>query len=109
MKPKIIAIDFDGTLCENAWPDIGKPNYGLMETVRAYQRLGLAKFILWTCREGEKLEEAVEWCAQYGLHFDAVNENLEETRAQYGRESRKVTADEYWDDRAVVIRFGGAT
>ena len=22
-KPKIIAVDFDGTLCEDRWPEIG--------------------------------------------------------------------------------------
>ena len=59
--------------------------------------------ILWTCRVGERLEEAVAACAEWGLVFDAVNDNLPERIATYGANPRKVNADEYWDDRAVVM------
>ena len=59
--------------------------------------------ILWTCRAGERLGEAVAWCAGFGLTFDAVNANLPERLAHFKTESRKVSADEYWDDAAVVM------
>lgn len=59
------------------------------------------KIILWTCRVGERLQEAVEWCKQYGLEFDAVNENLPETIEYWDGESRKVFADVYIDDKSV--------
>lgn len=103
---RIIAVDFDGTLCENKWPDIGEPN---MPTIRALKRakiLGGAKVILWTCRSGAKLRAAVEWCKTYGITFDAVNENLPETIDAHGEDTRKVFATEYWDDRARVVEFG---
>ena len=106
---KIIAVDFDGTLCENEWPDIGKPNLSLINTLISMRSLGYAKLILWTCREGEELDRAVTWCAEHGLEFDAINDNLPEQKGKYGNNSRKVSADEYWDDRGVTIVYcGGA-
>lgn len=65
---KIIAVDFDGTLCAECYPGIG---------------------------------EAIEWCKQHGLTFDAVNDNLEEIKQKYQHNSRKITADIYVDDKAV--------
>ena len=100
---KAIAIDFDGCLCENNWPEIGAPN---MEVITAAidEKNNGAALILWTCRVGEKLGEAVAWCAGFGLEFDAVNANLPERIAAYQNDCRKVNADEYWDDRAVIAR-----
>ncbi|MBR4896507.1 MAG: hypothetical protein IKZ41_08760 [Clostridia bacterium] len=95
---KIIAIDFDGTLCENAWPKIGAAHEDVIAFAK-YERQNGAALILWTCRCGELLDAAVAWCRERGLEFDAVNENLPERVAQYGgTESRKVSADEYWED-----------
>lgn len=96
----IIAVDFDGTLCEQAWPEIGAPKWRVIQAVKAEQRRG-ARLILWTNRVGDRLQEAVEWCGARGLHFDAVNENLPETIERYGGDSRKVTADVYIDDKAL--------
>ena len=75
MNFKVIATDFDGTLCENKWPDIGEPNEEIIHYLKEQQAAG-AKIILWTCRVGERLEEAVRWCCDRGLIFDAVNENI---------------------------------
>ncbi len=96
----IYAVDFDGTLCESVFPDIGSPNMALIEHLKKRRKQG-NKLILWTCRVGDRLQEAVEWCRQYGLEFDAVNENLPEMIEQWGGESRKVFADVYIDDKAV--------
>lgn len=98
MNFKVIATDFDGTLCENKWPDIGEPNEEIIWYLREQQAAG-AKIILWTCRVGERLEEAVRWCYDQGLIFDAVNENLPERIAMFGTDPRKIGADEYIDDR----------
>lgn len=100
---KIIAVDFDGCLCENKWPEIGKPNEAIIRQLLAEREWG-AKLILWTCREGKMLAEAVEWCKGFGLEFDAINENLPEMNAMYGNDSRKIGADEYWDDKAVTVK-----
>jgi len=97
---KAIAIDFDGCLCENKWPDIGEPNWPVINQAKAEQQAG-AGLILWTCRAGERLADAVQFCKSCGLEFDAVNDNLPERTAAYGANPRKVNADEYWDDKAV--------
>ena len=96
---KIIAVDFDGVLCEDQWPQIGPEKKDIIELAK-YRKQAGAALILWTCRCGEQLDEAVSWCRERGLEFDAVNENLPERVAFYGSESRKISADEYWDDKA---------
>lgn len=95
----VIAVDFDGVLCEDQWPQIGPEKKDIIELAKFRKQAGAA-LILWTCRCGEQLDEAVAWCRERGLEFDAVNENLPERVAFYGSESRKISADEYWDDKA---------
>lgn len=102
---KAIAIDFDGCLCANAYPDIGAPNWEIIVAAAAEQITG-AGLILWTCREGELLENALEACARWGLHFDAVNDSLPSWKKFYGNETRKVGATEYWDDKAYRVQNG---
>ena len=72
-----IAVDFDGTLCYSKWPELGQPNQALIEYLQEWKRNG-NKLILWTCRTGEALSNAVEWCREQNLEFDAVNDNLPE-------------------------------
>jgi len=102
---KAIAIDFDGTLCTNDYPNIGEPNWKIITEARAEQANG-AGLILWTCREGEMLDAALKACKEWGLHFDAVNESLPSWKKEYGNNPRKVGASEYWDDRSVRVRNG---
>ncbi|MCC8083393.1 MAG: hypothetical protein LIP15_04085 [Clostridium sp.] len=96
--PKIIAVDFDGTLCENKYPEIGEANEDLIWYLRNEQAIG-SKIILWTCRVGDMLKTAVQWCYDQNLIFDAVNENLPEVIAKFGSDTRKIFANEYIDDR----------
>lgn len=95
----IIAVDFDGTLCENEWPGIGAPKGGTIQALIAAQAAG-ARLILWTNRIGARLREAVVWCQARELEFDAINENLPETLAAFTTDCRKVYADIYLDDKA---------
>lgn len=99
---KVIAVDFDGTLCRNKWPDIGEANELAIEQLLERQKNG-DKLILWTCREGETLKAALMWCLARGLRFDAVNDNLPENQEHFGNNSRKVWANEYWDDKNVQV------
>lgn len=99
-NPPIWAIDFDGTLSlGNAFPNIGKPNVSLIELLKMAKLQGV-RLILWTSREGNYLNEAVEWCKDYGLEFDTINDNLPEIVEKYGNNSRKVIANLFIDDRA---------
>ena len=99
---KVIAVDFDGTLCDNVWPEIGKEHWPVIHELQRRQADG-DRIILWTCRTGVMLENAVEWCRIHGLHFDAINSNLPERITLYGDNPRKISADEYWDDHAVIV------
>ena len=101
-KPKrsqVWAVDFDGTLCDNNWPEIGEPRKEMIQILKLAQTTGV-KLILWTCREGDLLQDALEWCKSQDLYFDVVNDNLPERQTQYGRNPRKVGADLYIDDRS---------
>ncbi len=100
---RVIAVDFDGTLCESEFPKIGAPKADVIRELKERQKHG-DSVILWTCREGTLLRAAVRWCTNHGLRFDAINENLPERIKKYGGDPRKIYADEYWDDRAVVKR-----
>lgn len=97
----IIAVDFDGVLCENKFPDIGPPNYGVISIIRQLIDKG-HEVVLWTSRNGDELERAVSWCHDYGLHFCSVNEpapsNEKEYADKYPIQSRKIYADVYIDD-----------
>ena len=65
-----------------------------------------AGLILWTCREGKLLYDAMEACFDWGIQFDAINESLHEWKEHFGTAPRKVGADEYWDDKAKVVKNG---
>lgn len=98
----IIAVEFDGTIAHTAYPKILSPVYETIEFLWKAKSDG-AIIILWTCREGEALKQAVEWCEKTGVPIDYVNENAPERAAKYGNNSRKISADIYIDDRAVGI------
>lgn len=98
MRNVIIAVDFDGTLCKDKYPGIGEANVKLIEFLKCMIDFG-SKVILWTCRCGDRLKEAVEWCNDKGLKFAAVNENLPEAIKEFGSDSRKIFADYYIDDK----------
>jgi hypothetical protein len=102
MKQKIISVDFDGTLCTNAWPCIGKPNNSLITWLKHEQLKG-SRIILWTCRTGDLLDWAVAWCKNRGLYFDAVNDNIPEAIEHFGSNCRKVFADIYIDDKSIPV------
>ena len=99
---KVIAVDFDGVLFTEAYPKIGMPIAPNINRAKNARAAG-AKLILWTCREGFALAEAIAACMAVGLEFDAINENLPETKERYGSDPRKVGADEYWDDKVVCV------
>ncbi|WP_347559419.1 hypothetical protein [Clostridium sp. AM43-3BH] len=99
-KYTVFAVDFDGTLCESAFPGIGVPNMSLIRYLIAKRASG-DKVILWTCRCNDRLKEAVDFCKKYGLEFDAVNENLADLVNFWGNDPRKISADVYIDDKAV--------
>lgn len=102
MFPPILAVDFDGTLVENKFPEIGAIRETMLRAVKAYQSAGW-RIILWTCRTGDMLEAAVNFCKEHGLVPDEVNRNIPEVQEVYGGDTRKVFANMYIDDRNAVL------
>lgn len=95
---KKLAIDFDGTIVEDAYPSIGKAKTFAFETLKKLQSEGY-RLILWTYRSGKYLDEAVEFCRKNGIEFYAVNSSFEGEIFDSETQSRKIDADLFIDDR----------
>lgn len=101
-KPLIIAVDFDGTLCDSCFPKIGHPHLELINRLRQLRQEG-NKLILWTCRNDEYLENALAFCQKHHLEFDAINDNLPENKKAFnGHYTRKIYANIYLDDHSLL-------
>ena len=94
-----VAIDFDGTIVENAYPKIGKPIIFAFETIKKLQE-NRHRVILWTYRRGKELEQAVAFCEKHGITFYAVNMSFQEEDYDTSY-SRKINADLFIDDRNI--------
>ena len=94
-----IAVDFDGTIVEDAYPQIGKPQLFAFDTLKKLQEKG-HRLILWTYRHGRALDEAVAFCKENGITFYAVNKSFPEEEFDE-KISRKINADLFIDDRNI--------
>jgi hypothetical protein len=94
-----IAVDFDGTIVEHEYPEIGKEKLFAFQTLKELNKLG-ASLILWTFRTGKELDDAVEFCRQNGVEFYAVNKNYPEEIFDESV-SRKINADIFIDDKNI--------
>lgn len=105
----IIAVDFDGILCQDEFPNIGSPNYEVITLVRKLIEQG-HEVVLWTTRNGAELAAAKEWCKMMGLNFCSVNapapSNELEYMDVYPDQSRKIYADIYIDDHNLEFQVG---
>lgn len=94
-----IAVDFDGTIVEHNYPQIGKEQLFAFQTLRQFEKMG-ARLILWTFRSGKELEEAVEFCKKNGIEFYAINKSYPEEVFDETI-SRKIDADIFIDDKNI--------
>lgn len=106
-KYEFVAVDFDGTICADAFPEVGAPNRAVIDYVKRLAADG-SKIILYTSRENgtrKLLDEAVAFCKEQGIPLYAVNENPgNPNAAKIGlkpSDGRKVYADLYIDDKAI--------
>ncbi len=106
--PFIIAVDYDDTINFGTIGDDWNPNQPVIDKVKEFKKAG-AEVALWTCRERESLNEAVERCTAAGLEFDAINANTPAEMDYIARKSKggepafaqsKIYADIYVDDKA---------
>jgi len=98
----VYAIDFDGVLATSFYPNIGNPIQSNIDYVKDLKEKENT-IILWTCRTGDELDNAVDWLKGNDLVFDYVNENTEENIDKYGDDTRKIVADFYIDDKNFSI------
>lgn len=99
LKNVKIAVDFDGTIVDHAYPAIGREKLFAFRTLKEIEKHG-ASLILWTFRAGKELDEAVEYCKENGIEFYAVNKNYPEEVFD-NSVSRKINADIFIDDRNI--------
>jgi len=92
----LIAVDFDGTIADHCYPEIGKPVPGAFEWLKAFKQAGASLF-LWTMRDGDYLVDAIEFCKKHGVEFDGHNNNPSQST---WTTSPKCYAHLYIDDAA---------
>lgn len=91
----IIAIDFDGTVVDHRFPDIGPAVPHAVDSLRRLHQQG-HRIILWTMRSGPYLQEAVKWYEQHEIPLYGINSNPD----QHWSTSPKAYAELYIDDAA---------
>ena len=97
----IIAVDFDGTIVEHRYPEIGEEIPFAVETLKKLVE-ERHQLVLWSVREGKLLDDAVEWCRERGLTFYAVNKDFPEEDVEHNIHfSRKLRVDMFIDDKNV--------
>lgn len=92
---KVIAIDFDGTIVEDAYPNIGVVRDGAVGVINNLMEQG-HEVIIWTCREVCEIEHSLY---RYGINFTTINENTPSMMERWGNDPRKVGADVFIDDK----------
>lgn len=95
-----IAVDFDGTIVQHRYPEIGREIPFAIDTLKMLSQEG-HRLILWSVREGRLLNEAVEWCRERGLEFYAVNKDYPEEERNHDHYSRKLKVELFIDDRNI--------
>ena len=95
----VIAVDFDGTIVEHRYPEIGPEIPFAVETLKMLVR-DRHQLILWSVRKGKLLDDAIQWCRDRGLEFWAVNRDFPEEDITLNENfSRKLRVDLFIDDR----------
>ncbi len=100
MKSLILAVDFDGTIVEDRYPEIGKPLPFAIDTLKRLNADG-HRIVLWTFRHGRPLRNAVDYLESQGVQLYAVNQSFPEESEQLDGYSRKIHADWFIDDRNI--------
>lgn len=108
--PLIAAIDFDGTLETGKYPLIGEPKVSKIDGERIIDKvLELRRkgwyLILWTCRQGKTLDEAIAWCATHGLVFDTINDDHPDAHEAFGFSKEDIKAGKVIPSRKIFYNI----
>ena len=99
-EERVYAIDFDNTIAFTKYPKIIKPIPYAVKVLRILSEDPNSTLILWTCREKEDLQDALNFCELHGIKFDYINENCERNLKLFQNDCRKISADVYIDDHS---------
>ena len=92
----LFGVDFDGTVVEHKFPEIGEELPDAIRTMIDLQAAG-HQIIIWTCRCGYEISTMLKWLNDREFRPDAVNTNLRHTP---GFAVPKIYVDIYFDDRS---------
>lgn len=99
-RPWVLAIDFDGTICDESFPEIGnlKPNAD-----KYINRLHDEGFhiVINTCRSGRYEGMAHQFLKELGVRYHFMNCNMPYMIDEYGQDCRKISADIYIDNKSL--------
>lgn len=95
----VLAVDFDGTLCNSNYPNLGDEIKPVCDFIRSISDLD-CNIVLYTCRHNKALDAAIEWCFEHKIYFDYVNENADDRILYYGN-CEKLSYDLLIDDKAL--------
>ena len=96
----IIAIDFDGTIIQDKYPDIGNPYPGAIQAINELYDDGYC-IIIDSCRARDKEDEMIDWLNRNGVKYCHCNENCRILIRRYSTDCRKISADIYIDDKSL--------
>lgn len=88
-----LAIDFDDTIYD--WKSKGYTCNLVVDLVKRCQDKLNAKVLLYTCRQGAMLDEAVKYCETVGINLYGVNDNPD-----YPKNGSKMYYNVLLDDKA---------
>jgi hypothetical protein len=96
-----ICIDFDGTIVDHRFPEVGVPVPGALEWMGKFQNAG-ARLILFTMRSdggrhGDVLTNAVNYLKENGIQLYGINKNPTQV---HWTSSPKAYGQLYIDDAA---------
>lgn len=96
----IVAVDFDGTISRGTYPAIDGEQPYAGEVLRTLHQQG-HYIIIWTCRCGDRLLDAINWLVAHQIPFDRVNDHNPDNVAKYGEGGKKIYAHCYIDDKNI--------
>jgi hypothetical protein len=121
-KPQpTIGVDFDGTLCDFAYPGIGSPKPGAKEALAAFRKMGY-RVVIWTCRtchyhydifggdpnqptlERPFVIEMKEWLDRHGFEYDEIDDGSRgKLHAALYIDDKGIRFDDNWPEIAEFV------
>ena len=97
----VIAIDFDGTICDLSFPEVGRMKLDADTYINMLYDEG-HHILIHTCRTGIYEGLAQTFLKEQEIHYHYINSNMPYMIELYGQDCRKLSADIYIDDKCLM-------